>query len=173
MTFSRELSAWNSWAQLQSRARHSWKGKWGETRLKRDNSSWKREMGETRLKRGKNEAESRMLLNQLMSCYFWLLNWQPSNPIYIQSTMVEIFLYFFITAIQDFNSWLSVVSSSKSSHWHGWRSRNVVWKYFVIDWLNWRIHCQSCEISNILHGANLPNQILPQEKRENRDKFNT
>ena len=123
--------------------RHSWKGKWGETRLKRDNSSWKREMGETRLKRGKNEAESRMLLKHLMRCYLAGIaseKWQPSNPNYIQSTMVEIFLYFFIMAIWYFNSWLSVVSSSKSSHWHGWRSRNVVWKYFVIDWLNWRIH---------------------------------
>ena len=32
---------------------------------------------------------------------------------------------------------------------------------------------QSCEISNLLHGATLPNQILPQEKRVYRDKFNT
>ena len=30
---------------------------------------------------------------------------------------------------------------------------------------------QSCEMSNILHGVNLPNQILPQEKRLNPDKF--
>ena len=28
-------------------------------------------------------------------------------------------------------------------------------------------------MSNLLHGANLPNYILPQEKRVNRDKFNT
>ena len=32
---------------------------------------------------------------------------------------------------------------------------------------------QSCKMSNLLHGANLPNQILPQEKRTNRDKFST
>ena len=30
---------------------------------------------------------------------------------------------------------------------------------------------QSCEMSNLLHGTNLPNQILPQEKHVNRDKF--
>ena len=28
---------------------------------------------------------------------------------------------------------------------------------------------QSCEMSNLLHGENLRNQILPQEKRVNRD----
>ena len=32
---------------------------------------------------------------------------------------------------------------------------------------------QSCEMSNHLHGANLPSQILPQEKRVNHDKFST
>ena len=32
---------------------------------------------------------------------------------------------------------------------------------------------QSCKLSNLLHGANLPNQVLPQEKRVNCDKFNT
>ena len=32
---------------------------------------------------------------------------------------------------------------------------------------------QSCEMSNLLHGANLLNQILPQEERVNRDKFST
>ena len=36
-----------------------------------------------------------------------------------------------------------------------------------------RMIVQSCEMSNILHGANLPNRILPQEKCINRDKFNT
>ena len=30
---------------------------------------------------------------------------------------------------------------------------------------------QSCEMSNLLHGANLPNQIVPQEKCVNRDTF--
>ena len=32
---------------------------------------------------------------------------------------------------------------------------------------------QSCEMSNLLHGANLPKQNLPQEKHINRDKFST
>ena len=32
---------------------------------------------------------------------------------------------------------------------------------------------QSCEMSNLLHGANLPNQILPQENSVNCNKFNT
>ena len=32
---------------------------------------------------------------------------------------------------------------------------------------------QSCEMSNLLHGVNLPNQILPQEKRVNYHKFST
>ena len=35
------------------------------------------------------------------------------------------------------------------------------------------IQGQSCEMSNLLHGSNLLNQILPQEKRVNRDKFST
>ena len=33
--------------------------------------------------------------------------------------------------------------------------------------------CQSCKMSNFLHGANLPKLILPQEKRVNRDRFCT
>ena len=32
---------------------------------------------------------------------------------------------------------------------------------------------QSCEMSNLLHGANFSNQILPKEKHVNRDKFST
>ena len=32
---------------------------------------------------------------------------------------------------------------------------------------------QSCEMSNLSHKINLPNQILPQEKHVNRDKFST
>ena len=40
-------------------------------------------------------------------------------------------------------------------------------------WKNGSTYLQSCEMSICLHGANLPNQILPQEKHVNRNKFYT
>ena len=33
--------------------------------------------------------------------------------------------------------------------------------------------CQSCEMSKFVHRSNLSNQVLPQERRVNRDKFST
>ena len=51
-----------------------------------------------------------------------------------------------------------------------WSSVRLFWGD---DWFVHRLLYQSCEMSMLLHRAKLSNQILPEEKRVNRDSFGT